>query len=142
MPDPGPQIPPASPQSPPAGGGEGVLLSRDAAGRTREVVNFVERTFLAPPGAPPRRQPRGGPVAARLVRLTGALAARSGATVHSAPAVFVSAEGGTLSDTDEEVTVWGLVDVAITSGDGRYALACWANGRWWVGVPGSCDFLG
>ena len=139
---PGPQSPPIPPQAPPVGGGPGVLLTRDAATRTRATVRFVESTFLAPAGPRPRRAARGGQVASCWARTTGTISARSGANCGSGTAVLCSVSAsGVLSDTSTTITIWNGVDQAIASGSGKYFLAIWANGKWWLAVPGSCDFL-
>lgn len=135
------QDPPVAPSRPPVGAGPGVLLTREAAERTRAVVRFVESVFLSS-SVQRAREPRGAIIPGRWVRLTAtSIAARSGSQCYSGAITFQGvSETGVLSDSSETGTGWNGSTKIYAGGAAKYYWASWSNGKWWL-WPSSCADL-
>lgn len=83
------------------------------------------------------------PIAHLWVRVTSTtIAARSGANCYSGNATVLNvSDTGVFSDGTDTITVWNGTDKVCAGGTGKYYEVHWAQGKWWIGVPGSCTFL-
>ncbi len=114
-------------------------FSRSDARRIGEAVKWAE-SFPRGTGNAPRQGFTAAYTAGRWVRLTANIAARSGATCHSGPVVFVDLIAGVFTDSAETGTAWNGTTKTLTGGPNRFFFASWANGEWWL-WPSSCDDL-
>ncbi len=109
--------------------------------RLGQAVRYVE-SLPRGSGARPGQPFAAAYTSARWVRLTAtSVAARSGSTCSSGAGVFVSvSDAGVFSDSSETGTFWNGTTKGLIGGSGRFYLAIWANGKWWLD-PTSCADL-
>ena len=118
------------------------FLSSDVK-RIGEAVRYVESLPRASGLGPSGRGPVSQTIAHLWVRITAtSIGPRSGANCTSGAALILNvSDAGVFSDSSTSITVWNGTDSTLAGGAGKYYEAHWAQGKWWVGVPGSCTFL-
>lgn len=130
--------PPVGPQKPPSTGGT-VTPTHATADRWSEATRYVERFFRSRT-APQRRGMDTWESGARVAKTTTGVSARSGATYGTGTIIFQVDDGTSLSDDGiDTYDVKNVTDNVIASA--AYVLVIWAQGAWWVAVPGSCSNL-